>query len=320
MIIESAFNFQEQVVNNYDANHDFSDLFERNEMRRLAPFIQNSIGTALRCLNQVGIHKPQAIITGTGKGCISRTENFLNDIIRYKETALNPATFIQSTYNTVNSQIAMKVGFNLYSNTYVNQGITLNNVLEDASMFLNEHPGSIILVGTFEDSTDLIRKLYNEAFQPPNVPAEKRIHFGSGISFFCLSGNKRNNSIRIMSFKCFHNFAEKDYLTQARQYFSQLLHTPGTFYLFGANNADETERYFSTYHRSKWPESDNYSTFKHICGEHDTADAFALFAGYRLLQRNPDAPIKCTQKQYNRCIIVNNFQNYMLHIIELELI
>ena len=45
------------------AEQDFSDLFERNEMRRLSKLIKNGIGCGLRVLKNSNQHKIDAIIT-----------------------------------------------------------------------------------------------------------------------------------------------------------------------------------------------------------------------------------------------------------------
>ena len=50
---------------------------------------------------------PDAIITGTGLGCLEDTEKFLTAMVTNKEEFLTPTSFIQSTHNTVSAQIAL---------------------------------------------------------------------------------------------------------------------------------------------------------------------------------------------------------------------
>ena len=78
------------------------------QLRRMSRLIRMGISAAKISLQDAGLSMPDAIITGTGLGSVEDTEKILADISR-QEQFLNPALFIQSTYNTISLQIAIKL-------------------------------------------------------------------------------------------------------------------------------------------------------------------------------------------------------------------
>ena len=86
--------------------------------RRLSKLIKMGISAAKICLQDAGIRMPDAIITGTGFGSIEDTEKILEGM-RMEEKFLNPTPFMQSTYNTISSQIAINLKCHGYNSTYV---------------------------------------------------------------------------------------------------------------------------------------------------------------------------------------------------------
>ena len=73
-------------------------------------------------------------VTSTGLGCVESTEKFLSAMVREGEEYLQPTHFMQSTHNTISSQIAVKLGCHGYNNTHVNDGVTFESALLDATM------------------------------------------------------------------------------------------------------------------------------------------------------------------------------------------
>lgn len=69
-------------------------------------------------MKDANVESVDAIITGTGLGCIEDSEKFLKSILDNKEEFLTPTSFIQSTHNTVGAQIA------LYSNVKATISLT----------------------------------------------------------------------------------------------------------------------------------------------------------------------------------------------------
>ena len=86
---------------------DYSEWIDPKLLRRMSRIIKMGVASAMCTLKEASIEKPDAIITGTAYGCLEDTGIFLSKMITNKEQALNPTPFIQSTHNTIGSQIAL---------------------------------------------------------------------------------------------------------------------------------------------------------------------------------------------------------------------
>lgn len=97
-------------------------------LRRMAPGVKMSLHAAMQAMQEARITQLDAIITGTGLGCLQDSEKFLNAVLDQDEEYLAPTSFIQSTHNAVGAQIAIHLGCKAYNFTYV-QGLALSNRL-----------------------------------------------------------------------------------------------------------------------------------------------------------------------------------------------
>ena len=85
----------------------YSAYIDPMASRRMSRIIKMGVCSAMKCLRDAGISNPDAIITGTGMGCVEDTGKFLGSIFENEEKLLNPTPFIQSTHNTVGASIAL---------------------------------------------------------------------------------------------------------------------------------------------------------------------------------------------------------------------
>ena len=111
--------------------------------RRLSRLIKMGISAAKICqqdagdgMQDAGCMMPDAIITGTGLGSVEDTEKILAELT-IEEKFLNPTPFIQSTYNTISSQIAINLKCHQYNSTYVHRCFSFESCLIDALLQLS---------------------------------------------------------------------------------------------------------------------------------------------------------------------------------------
>ena len=102
------------------------------ESRRLGKILKRALITSLKVMRDTGITQPEAIITGTGLGCIDYTEQFLDQLCREGEEMLKPTYFMQSTHNTISSLIAIYQKCHGYNSTYSHRGVSFDSALFDA--------------------------------------------------------------------------------------------------------------------------------------------------------------------------------------------
>jgi 3-oxoacyl-(acyl-carrier-protein) synthase len=132
---------------------DFNQYFAPNEARRLGKILKRAMLTARQVIEATGISNPDAIITGTGLGCIENTEFFLEALTREGEEMLKPTHFMQSTHNTISSLIAIDTHCHGYNSTYAHKGISFECALLDAFMQLKNGQIQTALVGAHDEMT-----------------------------------------------------------------------------------------------------------------------------------------------------------------------
>ena len=103
---------------------NYKDYISPMTLRRMATGVKMGVTAGHKALQNAHTGEPDAILTGTGMGCIEDTEKFLNSIITNDEGFLAPTAFIQSTHNTVGAQIALGLKCKAYNNTYVHGAIS----------------------------------------------------------------------------------------------------------------------------------------------------------------------------------------------------
>ena len=124
-----------------------------SEARRMSKILKRAVCSSITALNASGIKQPDAIVTGTGVGCMENSEKFLIDLSNFGENCLKPTLFMQSTHNTISSLIAIILKCHGYNNTYSHKGLSFDSALLDA--WLQIKTGSIrtALVGSHDEVT-----------------------------------------------------------------------------------------------------------------------------------------------------------------------
>ena len=115
---------------------DYKPFIPPLEARRMGKILKRAIATAKTATTQAGIDTPEAIITGTGLGCIENTEIFLDALCREGEDQMMPTRFMQSTHNTISSIVAINLKAHGYNTTYAHNTVSFQSALMDAMLQL----------------------------------------------------------------------------------------------------------------------------------------------------------------------------------------
>ncbi|MBR1502577.1 MAG: beta-ketoacyl synthase chain length factor [Prevotella sp.] len=161
----------EPYVRSLDPN--FRDWLNPLESRRMGKLMKRAIVTATKAMKEADVAMPDAIITGTGLGCIEHTERFLEQICREGEEMLKPTNFMQSTHNTIGSLVAIQTKCHGYNTTYSHRGVSFDSALADAFMQLSMGDISTALVMGHDEMTPsyfTILKRMGYVGQPGQVP------------------------------------------------------------------------------------------------------------------------------------------------------
>jgi 3-oxoacyl-[acyl-carrier-protein] synthase II len=157
----------------------YKDYIEGAMLRRMSKILRMSVASAIDCVRQADSSQLDAIVVGTGLGCLHETEKFLNNVLTI-EGLLPPTAFIQSTHNTIAGQISLSLGNHGYNMTHTQNAFSFEYALQDALMLLQED-ASAVLVGGADEAIDFLEEIRNKLSLPTAIPLT------SGASFFIVS-------------------------------------------------------------------------------------------------------------------------------------
>ena len=328
----------------FDANQlncidpGYKDFIPADMIRRMGRIIKMGVTASKLCLSDAGYGLgrdkaclvstetnviPDAIITGTGLGCMEDTGRFLASMITNNEEFLTPTSFIQSTHNTVAGQIALLLKCHSYNFTYVHRGISFESALIDAMTQMQMGEFSNVLVGGTDEITPdyfaITSRLglwKQKPIQTQNLLDDKQRGSvaGEGASFLFLDIQKND-----------HTYAElrgvKTFLKpSSNAEISQILHDFLSNYgmmakdidlvILGLNGDPRTDLFYHDLVETDFPVT-SLAYFKHLCGEYHTASAFALWLGSMVLktQTLPEvARVNNIQPRLENILIYNHYQ------------
>lgn len=295
---------------------DYRAFIPGNSLRRMSRILKMGLTASLRCLQDSGIEMPDAIVTGTGKGSLQDIERFLKEIRDYNEQALNPTPFIQSTYNAVNGLIALQQKCTQYNNTFVHRGFSFENALLDSMLLLHEGKKEV-LVGAFDEIT--AEHFYIKSrighWKSEDVPNNTLYQHlspgtisGEGAAFFVLTPDATNKSYaELAGLKMLYKPAPEQLAAALHNF----LGMEDIDLVLTGRNADSNHDQYYQVLDTVLPETPQLP-FKHLCGEYDTAGAFALWLGAQLVktQQFPAQWFPMMEqppKQFRNILIYNNF-------------
>ncbi|MBP5259603.1 MAG: beta-ketoacyl synthase chain length factor [Paludibacteraceae bacterium] len=138
----------------YAREPDYTPFVKPLEARRMGKLLKRATATAQTVLRQTGIARPEAILTGTGHGCVQNTLTFLNDLCQGGEQMLKPTCFMQSTHNTIGSLTGIQTGSHGYNSTYAHGGTSFECALMNAWDLLQLGRVHNALVSAHDELTD----------------------------------------------------------------------------------------------------------------------------------------------------------------------
>ena len=137
------------------------------EARRMGKIMKSSLLSSLKALQQAGIEVPDSIITGTAYGCLENSERLMEQIKEEGEGMLKPTFFMQSTHNTIGSNIAIKTHCHGYNVTYTQESHSLEWAIRDAELLLRSGKVKNVLVGCHDESTPFFNTLLEKDGKKP---------------------------------------------------------------------------------------------------------------------------------------------------------
>ena len=305
----------------------YKDFISPVAIRRMANGVKNGIVASTLALRDSHLETVDAIITGTGMGCIEDSEKFLKAILDNDEQFLTPTSFIQSTHNTVGGQIALGLQCKSYNLTYVNGSVSFESALLDAKMKIEEEDASSILVGGIDETGDYTMSLFklngfikaeNEAPYTVLESNSKGVVFGEGATFFALENeNKEHTYATVLDIDIINTLQKEEVEFKIIAFLNSNNLTINDIdaVILGYNGDVDSDLYFKKLSNSTFLNTPQIY-YKHLSGEYDTASAFGLWIGAKIIktQTIPEIiKVNTVEKSTYKTILLYNQRNGIDH-------
>jgi 3-oxoacyl-[acyl-carrier-protein] synthase II len=314
-----------QNIFNESIEPDYKRFLSPMEARRMGKLMKRAITTSLDVLHRSHFENVDAIISGTGLGCIDNTEKFLHAIIDNNEDCLPPTAFMQSTHNTISSQIALYLKCHGYNSTYSHRGTSFESSLLDA--FVQMKVGDIhsALVGGHDEMTpdyfNMLGKLGYWKKDPFTIDSLKKADTIGSISGSCslallLTDSPTQDAL------CQLNDVELMYapsITEIRSRMENMLIKNGIALgeidavVMGLNGDIENDAVYHQISQNCFPNIP-VVWYKHVFGESYSASSFGAYTASQCLKNNLIPPhllynSVAHSTNINHVLVYNHFQN-----------
>lgn len=304
-------------------NPNYKDYIPPAAARRMAKGIKMGIVTSKAAVNEANLEQVDAIITGTGMGCLRDSEKFLSNILDNDEQYLTPTPFIQSTHNTVGGQIALEMQCKGYNFTYVHGSNSFESALMDAKLQLECNEAQNILVGGVDeigDHTIKLLKLINNIKAEPVKSSEllqsnsTGTIFSEGANFFVLSNEKQDSSYaQVVALELFNKLPKNTLADIAKNFLSENdLDIKDIDLIILGNNGDvEFDDYYNEL-SSVIFKNTQQAYYKHLVGDFHTASSFGFWLAANILKKQilPEAVKLNNTKpsQFKNILLYNQYR------------
>lgn len=290
MFLEAIETYNDTVINAIDPN--YKDFIPPASARRMAKGIKMGIVASKIALKDAGLENVDAIITGTGLGCVKDSEKFVSAIIDHDEQFLTPTSFIQSTHNTVAGQIALELQCKGYNFTYVHGSNSFESAVLDAKLQLEQNEANHILIGGVDElgaHTIKIHGLIGHIKEQPETNDSvlesntKGAVFSEGGNFFVLSNESKAASYaEIQAVKFFNTLDVSRVSSETIQFLKENNVDDIDAIILGCNGDVEYDTFYEPLREAFSGIPQLY--YKHLIGEFFTASSFGYWLGAKILK------------------------------------
>ena len=297
---------------------NYSSWLDVKQLRRMSRVMKVGAAAAKLALKNAGIEVPDAVITGTGLGCLDDTGIFLEKLIEYKEETLNPTPFIQSTHNTIGSHIAFLLQCLSYNQTYSHGAFSFENALLDGLLHLEENSNQKILVGAADEITNnshtlierfgILKRASSNSLRIFESNSKGTLN-GEGSAWFVLSGEPDSSKIKVEGVAT--TFNHNDISDEATTFLNSLNISSHDidFILLGKSGDLKLDMQIDLFSQSMFPDKAT-GVYKHLCGEYYTSTSIALWLAHSILKTGKipeEVSLGNTNLSPNRILIYNRY-------------
>ena len=260
---------------------NFKDYVSPIEARRMGKILKRALATSKEALKSADMETVEAIITGTGYGCIENTELFLDALSTEGEQLLKPTYFMQSTHNTISSLVAIQTQNHSYNVTYAHKGISFDSALQDAWWQFKLGKIHSALVGGHDEMTETFYHILKKG----GVMGQDEEMCGEAAVSVVLCRKNENALCKLTGFTLLH----KPCLNTLMDAVARLLQTVGKslsdvdFVLTGLSGNYENDKAYFIESKTLFGDKPLLK-YKHLFGESFTASGLGFYVAAHCLK------------------------------------
>ena len=291
---EEALEYRENIL--VALEQDYRSMIKPMSLRRMSKAVKMGLFCSRKALSQAGEEMPDAILVGTGQGCLQDTEKFLKDMLQTNEGLLSPTSFIQSTHNTVGGQIALDLDCKGLNLSFTQNSVSFETALLNAMLMMEDETMSNILVGGVEEtSTEFsgFQKLDGQ------IKKEKVKNLGlfrsdspgtivsESAAFFVLGSNRTPTSFaRLAAVEIFNSCQEASLNSQIEAFLQANKISAANIdaVILGRNGDIRFDHYYDILQNGIFSNTCQLG-FKHLVGENNSVSSYAFMLASRILQK-----------------------------------
>lgn len=297
---------------NRSIDPSFKDYISPIEARRMGKILKRAIATSKEAIKASGLESVDAIITGTGYGCIENTEFFLDALSKDGEQMLSPTYFMQSTHNTISSLVAIQTKNHGYNVTYAHKGISFDSALQDAVLQMRLGKINSALIGGHDELTETFYRILKKG----GMMGQDDEMCGEAAVSVVLGTKNDDYLCKLVNFKMLHKPTLEKLKAVAKDFQADYILTG----ISGNHKSDEayfaeTKELFSNAKLLK---------YKHIFGESFTSSGIGIYVAAQCLKAGKIPahlfvnPSEISDKKPSKILIFNHSDgnNYSLTLLE----
>ena len=257
---------------NRSIDPSFREYISPIEARRMGKILKRALATSKEALKASGLDSVDAIITGTGYGCIENTEIFLDALSKEGEQMLSPTYFMQSTHNTISSLVAIQLKNHGYNVTYAHKGISFDSALQDAWLQMQLGKINSALVGGHDEMTETFYNILKKG----GVMGQDEEMCGEAAVSVVLGTEDKDSLCKILNFKILHKPTINDLKAIAADF-------KADYVLTGISGNRKSDEAYMKECKELFGDA-KLLKYKHIFGESFTSSGIGLYVAAHCLK------------------------------------
>jgi 3-oxoacyl-(acyl-carrier-protein) synthase len=308
--ITQPIEYQEPFNRSIDPS--FKDYISPIEARRMGKILKRAIATSKEAIKSSGLESVDAIITGTGYGCIENTEFFLEALSKDGEQMLSPTYFMQSTHNTISSLVAIQTKNHGYNVTYAHKGISFDSALQDAYLQMRLGKINSALVGGHDELTPTFYNILHKG----GMMGQDDEMCGEAAASVVLSTEAHDYLCKLLNFKMLHKPTMAKLKALANDF-------QADYILTGISGNHKSDEAYLNECKELFADA-KLLKYKHIFGESFSSSGIGVYVAAQCLKAGMIPahlfvnPSDITDKKPSKVLVFNHSDgnNYSLTLLE----